>query len=74
MLPPHHWDDDVHRTAIHTAFDIWFMAYDQRCGAQTGNWHRKLARLCDEAKHRKRTVEINRALAQLALEGDMVHI
>jgi hypothetical protein len=62
-LPPHDWDDEAHRTAIHTAFDLWFDYYwksvhgspTRRAHArrEAWRWQVELQRLSGEASQRR---------------------
>jgi hypothetical protein len=52
MLPPHPWDDDVHRTAIHTAFDVWFVFHESGDRQSAARWKRRLRVLTTDAKRR----------------------
>jgi hypothetical protein len=67
VLPPHEWDDEAHRTAIHTAFDLWLSYYwkavhgtpSKRAGArrEAWRWQVELSRLCEDAARRRGRVE-----------------
>jgi hypothetical protein len=57
MLPPHPWDDDAHRTAILTAFDVWSICYEQGNRMQAHRWHMELTRLTRDAERRRQQLQ-----------------
>ena len=76
MLHPHEWDDDLHRQAIHTAFDIWMTCYmtGNANAQQTARWRNELRRLTEHAAQRKRVhdeQERIRCEFELALDGGL---
>lgn len=52
-LPPH-WraDDETHRTAILTAFDLWFVAYAAGDMSGAARWQNTLRVLTEDAQAR----------------------
>lgn len=53
-LDPHVWDDDVHRAAIHAAFDAWFRAhYQHGAGHHERSLKSTLCRLTKSAEERR---------------------
>ena len=53
MLPPHDWDTAANRTAIHTAFELWSMCWEQGDRRQAARWKRQLKALTDDATVRQ---------------------
>lgn len=55
MLHAHDWDDDAHRLAIHTAFDIWFACFMSvpQNRRQTTHWFKVLRALTERAAERR---------------------
>lgn len=55
-LPPHPWDDERHRAAIHTAFDRWMLCHAAGNRHQAAQYFRALERLTREASRRRETL------------------
>lgn len=53
-LARHEWDDEVHRAAIHAAFDAWFRAhYQHGAGHHERSLKSTLCRLTKSAEERR---------------------
>lgn len=67
MLPAHDWDDPAHRTAIHTAFELWSLCWESGDRRQAARWKQQLKHLTNDAQ--RRALLVGRAAIPRRREG-----
>lgn len=61
---PHAWDDDLHRTAILTAFEIWSVLHENGDPVGAERWQQTLRTLTEEAPARRAQQQRQRVTQQ----------